>query len=386
VSLADALERAAGALPELADLIRPANGDAERLIAALDGGQAASVLAWMLAEAPADAEALAAEWVGLDAGFAALSSLDESTLPKPGRKALRRLRHRLRSQGRVLPEAPVAPRVARLPGVEAEVEGAFVSPLDPSGARVIVIVQPNPAGGARIFELVADDALGIRRCDVFKAARGKVRRFLREATAPGRGAGAAVSVDAARALVARAAAAQPADRSLPRGFAEWRSQIGVAREGVATPGEEASAALPEPGAEDRARIVGMVEQGLVGPWPPDERLRQASERLGEARSAKIVVSGGTLDQRVDAILEDAAEAAYDGGFSAVTAARFEESAYLFWKTGREPEARACLAGAQAFREGEARRNPVARALLGRLLAPLMKQKEEEESESLLVKP
>jgi len=387
VSLADALEQAAEALPDLADAIRPANGDPERLIEVLDGAQAASVLAWMLAEAPDDGGALAMEWAGHADGRGALLAVEEGALPKPGRKALRRVRHRLRSQGVELPEAPAAPRVATLPEVEAEVEGAFVSPLDPSGSRAIVIVQGHPQGGARIFELVANDLLGIRRCEVFKAPRGKARRFLRDATQGTSGAGVAAPLDAARALIARAAEAQPADRSLPRAFAEWRSQIGVAPEGAETPGDLARAALGEPGAEDRNRLLEMLEQGLVGPWPPpEESLRETAEQLGEARDAKIVVSGGTRQQRFEEILGDAAEGAYDARFSEITSARFEESAYVFWKLGREDEARACLAGAGAFREEEARSNPVARALLGRLLAPLMKEEEREKSESPLVKP
>ena len=387
MSLADALERAAEAQPDLADVIRPANGDPERLIAELDAGQAAGLLAWLLAEAPDDAEELAREWVGHEAGLAALSTVDEGSLPKPGRKALCRMHHRLRSQGAALPVAPTAPRVATLPELESGVEGAFVSPLDPSGSRAVVIVQTNPSGGARIFELITDELLGIRRCDVYKATQGKARRFLRDATEPGAGAGVPVSVAAAGLLVERAAAAQPADRSVPRTFAEWRSQIASSPEATQTPGEDAAAKLPEPTDEDRKRLLEMIADGTIGPWPPrEESLREAAEQLGEARDAKIVVAGGRTQERFEEILEEAAESAYDEAFSGHMAARFEESAYVFMETEREPEARACLAGAQAFRTGEARSNPVARALLGRLLAPLMKEKEQEESESPLVKP
>jgi hypothetical protein len=387
VSLADALERAAEALPDLADVIRPANGDPERLIRDLDAEPAARLLAWMLADAPDDGGELALEWAEYEAGLAALSGVDEGALPKAGRKALRRVRHRLRGRGVVLPETPAAPRVATLPDVESDVEGAFVSPIDPGGSRALVIVQGHPGGGARIFELIVNDVLGVRRCDVYKAPRGKARRFLREATREGGGAGVAVSVDAARALVARAAAAQPADRSLPRAFAEWRSQIAAAPEGTATPGDEAAAALDPPGAEERDRLLEMIQKGLLGPWPPpEEALRPTAEKIAEARDAKIVVSGATLAERFEEILAEAAEATYDEGFSATTAARFEESAYVLWKMGRVDEARACLSGALAFREGEPRSNPVARALLGRLLEPLLKENEREESESLLVKP
>lgn len=387
MSLADALDRAAEALPDLADAIRPANGDATRLAEILDVGQARALLGWILTEAPDDVAELADEWAEQATGLEAILSLEEGALPKPGRKLLRRVRHRLRSRGVEVPEAPAAPRVATLPEVEEEVAGAFVSPLDPTGSRVIVMVESHPGGGARIFELVVDEARGVRRCDVYQTTRGKARRFLREATADGAGAGVPVAPAAARALVARSAAAQPTDRSLPRSFSEWRGQLTAVPEGTTTPGAQAAAALGDPGAEDRTRLLALIEDTAVGPWPPpEESLRPTIEALSEARDAKIVVSGGRRKERFEEILADAAEAAYTEAFSAQTAARFEESAYVFWKTGREDEARACLAGAKAFREEEARSNPVARALLGRLLAPLMQEKEQEESESLLVKP
>lgn len=390
MSLADALDRAAEALPELEDVIRPANGDPDRVLDGLAADQVKTVLVWMLDESPEEGCELAAEWAEREAGLAALSAIGEEALSKTGRKALRRVRHKLRSRGLAVPDAPAAPRVATLPSVEEEVEGAFVSPLDPGGSRAIVMVTNNPTGGARIFELVTDDQLGIRRCDVYRATRGKARRFLKDATKDGAGAGVPVEPAQARALVARAARAQPSDRALPRAFAEWRGQVSAAPEDTRTPGEAAVAALPEPGPEDRARVLELIEKGRLGPWPPPrERLEGTIDALGEARDSKIVVSGPARQERFEEILREAAEAAYDEGFSGVTAARFEESAYVFWRSGEEDEARACLAGARAFREQEAGSNPVARALLGRLLAPLLQaenETEDTESESLVVKP
>jgi hypothetical protein len=63
---------------------------------------------------------------------------------------------------------------------------------------------------------------------------------------------------------------------------------------------------------------------------------------------------------------------------------------VLWKGGREPDARACLAAAQAFRAGPAPENPIARALLEAVLAPVIagleEQKPPEAEPSLLVKP
>lgn len=389
MSLADALERVAEALPDLADEIRPANGDAQRLIERLDAARAREILAWLLEASPADAEALAAEWAEHDTGVAALAAVDENAVGKAGRKVLRRVRHRLRSRGVTLPEPPAAPRVARIPDVEEGVEGAFVSPIDPAGSRAAVIVEPHPAGGVRIFEVVTDELRGIRRCEVFQATRGQARRFLREATRAEVGAGVPAEPAAVRAYVARVAARQPRDRALPQPFAAWRSHVAGAPEGTRTPGEEAAAALGAPGPADRERVLAAIGEGRVGPWPPpEEALHETAGRIAEARESQIVVSGARQQERFQEILREAAEACYDAGFSEATAARFEESAYVYWKTGQEDLARACLAGAQAFRDEPPGDNPVARALLERLLSPLLaaRKQEEEESSSLLVKP
>jgi hypothetical protein len=82
MSLAEALEAAAGALPAEADAIRPANGDAARLLATLSAEGAARVARWLMAERSVDAEELAEVWCEEAAGQAALLAVDEAANPK----------------------------------------------------------------------------------------------------------------------------------------------------------------------------------------------------------------------------------------------------------------------------------------------------------------
>jgi len=180
VSLAHALEEAAQAQPELADAIRPANGDPGRLREALSPEQATEVLAWLLAERSEAGEERAEAWAAEPEGAAVLAAISEASLSKSGRKALRRLRHRLRSRGVELPEGEPAPRVATLPELDDRMAGARVSPLDPSGARIVYLVEPHPQGGTRLFEVVLDEARGLLGFDVYGAPRRKARAFLRE--------------------------------------------------------------------------------------------------------------------------------------------------------------------------------------------------------------
>jgi hypothetical protein len=296
--------------------------------------------------------------------------------------------------------------------VEEALDEAVLTPLDPRGTRAAYLVASNPAGGARLFEVLLDESQGVLDFRVYTTARGKVRRFLKAFGQGGRLAAVPAPPAAVRALVARIAAGHPADRSLPRAFSEWRGQIAAGGEGAKTPGELAREALgaeqgreaaaqrgeaerrrapAEPGAAPLRRVAEQVRAGELGPWPPaPEVLKPLVEQLGEIARSQIIVSGAQRRQQADRTLEQALPAIFTGRFGEDTALRFEETAYVLWQRGEEADARACLAAARAFRQGGAGENPVARALIEAVLAPVLAQLDQEvqaeDERSRLVKP
>jgi len=394
VGLAEALERAAGALPAHAEIIRPANGDPLRLLELLEAGSATQVLGWLLANEPEDGAELASEWAREpEAGAQIVLGVDEDGLPKAGRKLLRRLRHQLRSRGLDVPEAKRDAVVATLPPVEEPLDEAMLSPIDPRGTRVAILVASNPSGGARIFEIVLDELRGVLETRVYNASRSRVRRFTRSFSQRDEFPAVAASPDEVRALVKRIAAGHPSDRPLPRGFEEWRSHVANPPQGTPTPGESARAFLGEVAAEPSLlrRVAELVRGGSVGPWPPEpEALHALAEKLGEAAQGQVIVASARRREQVEALLEEGLGTLFASPVGESTAARFEETAYWFWKRGQEDDARACLAAASAFRESEPRENPVAKAMVELVLAPVLAKVEEElsseEDSSKLVTP
>lgn len=386
MSLAAALERAASALDSEADRIRPANGDPGRLRQALSPEAGAAVLSWLLTHEPAAGEELAQAWSDDPEGLAHLLAVREESLPKPARKALRRVLHRLRGRGLALPAAPPPPVVATLPPLDDALEAALLSPLDPSGSRMAYLVEANPGGGARIFEIVFDPGRGILDGAVYTAGRSGARKFLREAQGRSGASTVPVEPDSLRRLLAIAAEAQPADRALPRAFAESRSRLTTAPPGARTPGEIAREALGSTGGSV-PRALELIREKEIGPWPPAEApLRSLVERLQELVQGRIVVTGPQKREQVDAALNAALDQAYDKSATARLAARFEESAYVLWKRGREEDARACLAATRSFGDTAGSENALARALLEVALAPLLERLREEEDSSLILKP
>jgi hypothetical protein len=397
MSLADALEAAASELPEAADAIRPANGDPERVLEALSAGSAARVVGWLLENRARDAEELVEVWAQSDAGRQVLASLGPDSLGKAGRKVLRRVRHRLRSQGVDVPEEAAAATVARLQPVEEELSGAWVTPLDPAGARMGYLLEANPSGGARLFEVIFDDARGVLGVEVYSAGRKKVRELLRSLERRDRMPALPIAPDALRGLVGRALAGQPAEAKPPRALAEWKTKLSQPRDAAELPGDQVVAALGSAAADDDGQAaVALIQAGRIGPWPPpDEVLSPLVERLKAALDSPVVVSGATRREQLEEILSEAAGEIFAGEAAQTAAHRLRESAYAFWKCEDEAAARTCLAAAIRFEAGELAGDPVPRALLEVLLGPLLASAEEPgegappdaaEDEPLIVKP
>lgn len=386
MSLAVALERAASDLDPEAERIRDANGDPGRLRRALDPAQGARVLGWLLAHEPEAGEELADAWAEEAEGIPYVLAVSESALPKDGRKRLRRVQHRLRGRGVAVPKPEPAPVTATLPAADDALEAALLSPLDPTGARLAYLVEPNPGGGVRIFEVIFDSGRGVLECSVYTAGRGGARRFLKEAQGKQGSAALSVLPDSLRKLLARVSEIHPPERPLPRGFAEWRSHLTAARPEARTPGEEVREALGAEGGSV-ADAVALVKRGEIGPWPPSEAaLRTLVERLQALGEGRILVSGAQKGEQIDAALRTALEEILDAAGASRTAQRFEETAYVFWKQGREAEARACLAAARSLGDTPAGENAAARALLEVTLGPLLERLREEEDSSRIVKP
>jgi hypothetical protein len=392
VSLADALERAAGALPGAADALRDANGDPDRVLDALGSEGAGPVLVWLLANETDDAGELLEAWAERDEGPALLAALAEDELPKPARKLLRKARHRLRSRGVAVEEPTPEPRVARLAGAEGEgLDAAFVSPIDPTGMRVVTWIESHPGGGARLLQIVVDARRGVVECEAYSATKGRARRFARDLASRDKLPATPVEQGAARALLARAVERQAADRPLPRAFAELRSHLTEPAD-AATPGELAEAALEaQAGPAGVRRVVELLREREILPWLlPQEGLRAAAEKLQELEKGKIILSGPRKREQADEILNETAASLVDADEAARVAEWLRETAYLLWKAEREADAGACLGAARDMLDGSPQESELPLALLELALAPLLERLREEEREedesSLLVKP
>ena len=365
MSLPERLENAAEALPGDAEQIRPANGDPHQLLMNLDGPAAGRVLDWMMNHAPDEAGELAMAWLEAPRGLEVIAALDESSLPKAGRKILRKVHHAARSRGlEVGPGVDREGKVARLPSLEQAISAGYVSPLDPRGSRLVYLVESAPGGGAQVFEALLDPARGLADFQVYRAGRRQVRDFVRDVTTR-RGDYTAVEAepDAVRALVTRTLERHPSDRPLPKSFGEWRRNVVLGETTGQTPGEWVRVELDgdQRPADVEKVIVEAIQDREIGPWPP--KPSKLEEVLGAVEAE--VSEKPTLDAADWKIeMENRLLPLYAGESAEAYAERFEESAYVYWRGGQDEKARSCLAGANALRRNEGSESPAVQALVG----------------------
>jgi hypothetical protein len=362
MSLAESLERAAEALPEDAEEIRPANGDPFQLLDLLDDAAGARVLEWLFINQLDSGEELASAWLEEEEGAAIVVSVPEAGLSKPGRKALRRLVHQARSRGvEVVDDSGGVPHVGRLPDLNEKISMGYVSPYDPRGGRLVYIVESSPSGGARVFEALLDADRGIVDFQAYRAGRRQVGDFVRDLTRRSRFPAVEADPGSVRTLIRRHRDAQSPDAPFPKTFLEWRVKLDLEGNEVATPGEQARNELgDEIGVSSMEALVAEVSEGRLGPWPPASPvLEKVVTSLGDEFSI-----ADRNHEALEARLEEELQRLYlDGDTAIVNAERFEETAYPYWKSGERGIAGACLATADRLRGVSSEASPVVAALI-----------------------
>ena len=380
MSLPESLERAASELGGLADQIRPANGDPQRLLDELSAEDAGQLLAWILNEEPEAAGELILVWGEVEAGAAILLALPDEGIAKPGRKLLRKARHRLRSRGMevAVSEQP-AKSTRRLRPANDRWQAAHLSAPDFRGARVGYLVESHPAGGARLFEIRFDEARGILDFKIYNAGRSKLRGFLRSLTRGTDQRLFEVGRDPLRALVRRASLAQPIDRPLPTSFVEWRSRLfSEDLETAQTPGDLVRGALARASdktAEKAEPTDGLdttlaeIREGQLGPWPP--KTAWVGEWMTKGREATEGLEGEARARAIESWLEQVTESLGKETEPKLLSRHLDEMAWIRWQSKAESAARDLLAVSEGVSQDDEVMRRMSRARIERLFSSFL---------------
>ena len=386
MSLPESLERAASEMAALADQIRPANGDPHRLLDELSSGEGGQLLVWMLSEEPDAAAELIEVWGESDEGAAIVLSVSDEGIPKVARKALRKARHRLRSQG---VEAAISPPTSAASSAASETrrttrrmsnaldrwQVAHLSTPDFRGARVGYLVDGHPSGGARLFEIRFDEARGILDFKIYNAGRSKVRGFLKTLTAGTEQRLFEVDRDALRALVRRASLAQPVDRPLPSAFIEWRGRLFQEDvERYPTPGDLVRDALADridsaQAAGELEAVLSEIRNGSLGPWPP--KTAWVGDWMSSGRDAVEGLEGEARASAIESWLGEATESLSKETNGSLLAHHMDEMAWIRWRSDAASGALSLLSVSALIAADDEAMNKFSRARVDGLFASFL---------------
>jgi hypothetical protein len=301
-----------------------------------------------------------------------LAALAASAPDRDQRKAARRALHRLRSTGVTL-ATPIPVEPTPPPSAPVEVlppTRALVTPSDGIGSRLLFLLVERPLGGMTTFSLAINDVVGLKNALIEETTRRRFERRLREWNETNERLAVDVPVEYGLALLSEALALNAeADFPLPRDFVLRRGLLGE---------------LPPPPAD--ALIHQHVSRGQTFLLP---NLLQESARLldGEpellgwgfsydevstyardirAAESSLLVTSEPREQRQARIVGEAIDALFTPAMRRAYRRRLEETAYIFWQTGRERSARQAVAAAFAIQEtGSLRAHPLLQAIVVR---------------------
>ena len=289
------------------------------------------------------------------------------------RKAARRALHRLRSVGVAL-ATPVPVETA--PPASAPVEvipptRALVSPSDGVGSRLLFLLVERPLGGMTTFSLAINDVVGLKGAMTEETTRRRFERRLREWNESNERLLVDVPVEYGLALLSEALALNAeSDFPLPREFVFRRGLLGE------LPPPPADALIHQhvsrgqtflmPNLLDESPRLLDGEPELLGWGFNYDEVSTYARDYRTTAERTLVLTSEPREQRQARILVEAVDALFTPTMRRAYRRRLEETAYIFWQTGRERSARQAVAAAFAIQDtGSLRSHPLLRAVVAR---------------------
>lgn len=323
-----------------------------------------------------------------------LHGLEERTTDKSVRREIKRALYRLEQRGHwAAPNAPAPPTARELLGDdEVDAPTGWLSPIDPTGTRLVWMARKVPGAVASLSAVISEDH-GIREFHSGKTTRSALRDAHREI--------------AQRSGIPLTEAPWPWVHLVLRDAFE-RTERGrfpdvprVLKTLAPDPPENPPPAVD--GVLDRADVSNDAEalaasaellgEPEIGTWLlPLPWMEETLGKLADTESSLVVVSPAAQEERMRETLEEGVQTLLDDDARRRRFAhRLEESAFLIARRDDLPHARSALAAAVAAREGRPIAEiPVLAEITRRSLALALKmrsseQKEKDES-SLVVTP
>jgi hypothetical protein len=301
-----------------------------------------------------------------------LAVLAASAPDREQRKSARRALHRLRSSGVALARpVPVEPPPPAAPVEFNPPTRALVSPSDGVGSRLLWLLIERPLGGMTTFSLAINDVVGLKNTLIEETTRRRFDRRLREWNEHNERWATEIPVEYGLALLSEALALNAeSEFPLPRDFVIRRGMLGE----LPPPPADAlihqhisrgqTFLLPNLLEESAGLLDGEPE--LLGWVFSYDEISTFARDFRQAGESTLLLTSEPPERRQARIVGDALDALFTPALRRGYRRRLEETAYIFWQTGRERSARQAVAAAFAISDtGSVRNHPLLKAIVAR---------------------
>ncbi len=280
-----------------------------------------------------------------------VSALEKSR-EKAFKKVARRMRYRLRRAGVAVPERSLP---SPSPKPMWTLKEAWASPVDGTGSRAFWLTAEGAYGEWLRLTLVLNDQVGILDAVGGPIAKKRIAAELQHLNRHEHSRWIPLPPDYTPGLISEALALHTSE--VPhREFLRWQALL----EGppISRPlileHLDPDQIRADPTLLDHSGEI-LTEPELADWFFDPDGVQSAALELEEARASRLVLSDTQKAEREAAIMARTADERFTEAERTRWRRRLEETAYLFWRTGRQHEARLALAAALAL--GDTARAP-----------------------------
>lgn len=318
----------------------------------------------------------------------------EATQDKKVRKTIKRSLYRLKSKGVVVEEALPDKERSILRPVPEEAKEGFASGIDFLGYRVLWLILPRLGRGLGVMHGVVSDREGIVDFSQDEMTRKGFRTFFKEIREKNPFPIVEIEPSYVASLFGQAFQLNLEKKGAsPQGYLQAKSEIERVKKDYAKPLVYSYLQAESIVGDDHLLTKGtdLLKADVLSSWRvEDELIGPYAEEIREAEESKIVLNPSQKEVRFQAIFEKALTELFSGERRFLYQRRLEEMSYVFFKLGREEEAKISLAVAMDLEKplNPIQPSPLLFQLVTKSIFSLLAEAKEKKSKevSLIVKP
>jgi hypothetical protein len=316
------------------------------------------------------------------------------TKEKKVQKIIKRSLYRLKSKGIAVAEILPEKKISILRPLQRESPKGFGGGFDFLGQRFLLLVIPHTGRGWGVMQGVISDTKGIIDFSGEEIARKGFKGFFEEIQ--GKSPFPLVEMESSYVGFLFFQAYQLSlekKRTLPEDYLRLKNEIEGVKKVYERPLIYSFLQADEISGDDRILGRGgeLLKADVINTWRiGEEEIRPYADEVWEAEESKIVLTQTQKEARFQGVYQKALSELFMNEKRFLYQRRLEEMAYIFFKLGREEEARISLAVAIDLEKplNPFQPNPFLFQLVVRSIFTLLKESYEQKAKepSLIVKP